>query len=88
MSNYNQVISTLNIEEDARNWIISLSDTFKQQFIFYYCSVGHTLDKSINRAFAETDAIYIESKYRIKDILNMNISDQEKITHIRNIISN
>ena len=62
-----EIISTLNIPDDVKNWILCMSSTFQEQFLFYYKSIGHTLEKSINRAMAETDEINIEINNIIDD---------------------
>jgi len=83
-----EIISTLNIPDDVKNWILCMSSTFQEQFLVYYKSIGHTLEKSINRAMAETDEIHIETVCRINKIMNdNNMSDNEKLKSIKELIS-
>ena len=83
-----EIISTLNIPDDVKNWILCMSSTFQEQFLFYYKSIGHTLEKSINRAMAETDEIHIETVCRINKIIDdNNMSDNEKLKSIKELIS-
>jgi len=82
-----EIISTLNIPDDVKNWILCMSSTFQEQFLFYYKSIGHTLVKSINRAMVETDEINIETHYRINNIIDDNMSDSDKLKSIKELIS-
>jgi len=82
-----EIISTLNIPDDVKNWILCMSSTFQEQFCFYYNNIGHTIEKSIHRAMSETDEINIEIHCRINKIIDdNNMSDSDKLKSIKELI--
>lgn len=87
MSKNDQIIKNLDIDDNAKEWILCMSNGFKLQFLFYYRNLGHTLEKSINRAISEIDEITLEKDYRINEIINNeNINDCEKINLIKELV--
>ena len=86
-SDYINTINTFNMPINIRQWIISRSDTFMHQFIFYFRDLQFDYQEAINRASSEADDIYTEMRIRILDILNNeNITDKEKLEYITNAI--
>ena len=63
-------IDTLDIDDDIKTYLKFLPDTFKQQYIFYKCGVGHSHDKAFHRAVKETFEINVENSFRIIDVIN------------------
>jgi len=87
MSKNDQIIKSLDIDNDTKEWILCMSNGFKLQFLFYYRNLGHSLEKSINRAISEIDEIALEKDYRINEIINNeNINDCEKINLIKELV--
>ena len=87
MSKNDQIIKNLDIDDNAKEWILSMSDGFKFQFLVYFIKIGHTLEKSIYRAMSEFDEIALEKDYRINEIINNeNINDCEKINLIKELV--
>jgi hypothetical protein len=87
MSKNDQIIKSLDIDDKAKKWILCMSNGFKLQFLFYYRNLGHSLEKSINRAISEIDEIALEKDYRINEIINNeNINDCEKLDLIKDLI--
>jgi len=91
--NYDERIQNYDIDNEARNFIINrMSNTFKEQFCFYF-DYGFNYDRSFIRATEETIAIYNEEQFwlenRINNVLNNNsINDSDKLNMIDNIINN
>lgn len=53
---------------------------FVEQFLFYYVDVGHSVDKSINRAMSETFEIYQMIIHETGNALDdCNLTDAEKV---------
>ena len=80
-------IDTLDIDDDIKNYLKFLPDTFKQQYIFYKCGVGHNHDKAFHRAVKETFEINVENSFRIIDVINnKNLDNNEKFDLIKDLI--
>jgi hypothetical protein len=78
-------IQLLDIPRDVKDFILSQDNTFHHQFLFYYCDVGHDLDKSIARAFSECIEIYLNLIHNMKDVINDgNRTDMNKVDRIKN----
>jgi len=87
MSKNDKIIKNLDIADDVKEWILCMSNAFKLQFLNYYINIGHTLEKSINRAISEIDEIALEKDYRINEIINNeNINDCEKLDLIKELV--
>lgn len=86
MSKIIEAINNLNIDDEKKQWILEKSDGFKFQFHFYHCKLGHSFEKSINRAISEIDEINTEKDYRINEILNdHDLNDTQKIETIKDL---
>ena len=86
MSKNDQIIKSLDIDDKAKEWILCMSNGFKLQFLFYYRNLGHSLEKSINRAISEIDEIALEKDYRIIKIIDDNtINDSQKLDLIKDL---
>ena len=86
MSKIIEAINNLNIDDEKKQWILEKSDGFKLQFCFNHCKLGHSFEKSINRAISEIDAINTEKDYRINEILNDDdLNNTQKIETIKEL---
>ncbi len=73
-------IDTLIPDTTTANFIKSQPYIFVEQFLFYYVDVGHSVDKSINRAMTETFEIYEMIIHHAGNALDdYNLTDTEKI---------
>ena len=87
--------TTLDIEIDKlilgggiADFVKSQPETFKQQFLFYRKDVGHSVEKSINRAMTETFEIYENIIHHAQCALNdCNLKDNEKIETAKSFLS-
>lgn len=82
-------IDNLILDGNTNSFIKSQPDIFKQQFLFYRKDVGHSIDKSINRAMTETFEIYENIIYQSYHALNDdNLTDREKIKTAKSFLNN